>query len=131
MKTPNTHHIVVASMELGESLRDTTGLLSGMNEGIAEVNQLYDHGYGGAGKSLISIGFALVIFPEPTMVSDVIGCGIIGAGVLYSRICPPPLFVDDIFETIEEQVKNLHSTGEDLTSNFVVPTDFSSMRLNF
>ncbi len=131
MKTPNTNPIVTASRELGESLKDTAGLLSGMNEGVAQVNQLYDHGYGGAGKGLISFGFALVMLPEPTMISDVVGCGIIGAGVIYNRVCPPPIFVDDIFETIEEQVKSLGSTGEDLTRNFSVPVDFSSMRLDF
>jgi len=129
MKTPNTNHIVTASKELGESLRDVAGLLSSMNDGIAEVNQLYDHGYGGAGKSLISIGFAMVMFPEPTMVSDVVGCGIMGMGVLYNRIWPPPMFVDEIFEDIEDQVKTLNSTEEDMTMNF--PVDFSSMRFDF
>ncbi len=131
MKTPHTNHVVTASRELGESIKDTAGLISGMNEGVAQVNQLYDHGYGGAGKGLISFGFALVMLPEPTMISDVVGCGIMGAGVLYNMVCPPPIFVDDIFETIEEQVKCIHSTGEDLTRNFSVPVDFSSMRLDF
>jgi len=37
-----------------------------------EVNQLYDHGYGGAGKSLIKFGIALIMIPEPFMVSDMI-----------------------------------------------------------
>lgn len=34
MKTPNTNPIVTASRELGESLKDTAGLLSGDRKSV-------------------------------------------------------------------------------------------------
>ena len=124
-------NVTTASKELGQSFTEAASLISGMSEGMAEVNSLYDHGYGGSGKSLISLGVALVMFPEPFMVSDVIGGGLIAAGFAYNKISPPPIYIDNIFETIEEQMKTLHSTGENLTRNFTVPVDFSSMHLDF
>jgi len=128
MQSPPTDHIIKAAKELGETFTETVTIINGMNGAVKEVNQLYDHGYGGAGKSMISLGIALVMFPEPTMVSDVIGGGVIAAGLLYNQLVPPPIYIDNIFDTIQEQVKVIHSTGEDLSSNFSIPVDFSSMR---
>jgi hypothetical protein len=127
MDTPKTDHVVTAAKELGETYKDTANLVSDMNEAVNEVNQLYDHGYGGAGNSMISFGIALVMFPEPFMVSDVIGGGIVAAGLLYNHFVPPPMYIDNIFDTIAEQVKTIHSTGEDLAPSSSVPIDFSSM----
>ncbi|MGD0803658.1 MAG: hypothetical protein ABSA11_06255 [Candidatus Bathyarchaeia archaeon] len=127
MNKPRTDYVVEAASELGETYSESAGLLSGMNGVMSEVNQLYDHGYAGAGKSLVSFGITLVMIPEPFLVSDVIGCGIIAAGILYNKFVPPTLYIDNIFETIEEQVKAIHSTGEDLTQNYSIPLDFSSM----
>ncbi len=128
MICPETDHIVQAAKELGETFTETATIINGMNGAVDEVNQLYDHGYGGAGNSLISFGIALVIFPEPFMVSDAIGGGIIAAGLLYNKLVPPPIYIDNIFETIQSQVKAIQSTSEDLSSNFIVPVDFSSIR---
>ena len=128
MQSPPTDHIIKAAKELGETFTETVTIINGMNGAVKEVNQLYDHGYGGAGKSMISLGIALVMFPEPTMVSDVIGGGVIAAGLFYNQLVPPPIYIDNIFDTIQEQVTVIHSTGEDLSSNFSIPVDFSSMR---
>ena len=128
MQSPKTDHIVQAANELGETFTETATIINGMNGAVGEVNQLYDHGYGGAGSSLISLGIAMVVFPEPTMVSDVIGGGIVAAGLLYNKLVPPPIYIDNIFETIQSQVKAIHSTGEDLSNNSHIPVDFSSVR---
>ena len=100
MITPKTDHVVTAAKELGGSFTESASLLSGFNSALQEVNGLYDHGYGGAGNSLISFGIALVMFPEPFMVSDVIGGGIVAAGLLYNHFVPPPIFIDNVFDTI-------------------------------
>jgi hypothetical protein len=125
MERLKTDHIVQAAKELGFAYTEVAGLLSGMNGAVNEVNQLYDHGYGGAGKSLIKFGIAMVVFPEPSMISDVIGGGVIATGLLYNKLVPPPIYIDNIFETIQEQVKTIHSTGENLSSSFSTPLDFS------
>jgi hypothetical protein len=131
MEIPKTDHVVKAAKEIGESFKETADLVSGMSGALNEASQLYDHGCGGAGKSLISLGIAMVVFPEPFMVSDVLGGGLIAAGLLYNKIVPPPIYIDNIFETIQGQVKTLNSTGENLSRDFSVPVDFSSMRFEF
>jgi len=128
MDSPKTDHIVKAASELGETYTESAELLSGMSGAMNEVNQLYDHGYGGAGNSLIKFGIALIMIPEPFMVSDVIGGGIVAAGYLYKWLVPPPMYIDNIFDTIQEQVKAIHTTGENLSQNYSVSVDFSSMR---
>jgi hypothetical protein len=130
MQSPKTDHIVQAAKELGETFTDTATIINGVNGAVEEANQLYDHGQGGAGNSMISFGIALVAFPEPTMISDVVGAGIVATGLLYNKFVSPPLYIDNIFETIQSQVKAIHSTGEDLSENFYVPVDFSSMRFD-
>jgi hypothetical protein len=127
MQSPKTDHLVQAAKELGETFTETATIINGMNGAVEEVNQLYDHGYGGAGNGMISFGIALVVFPEPTMVSDAIGGGIVAAGLFYNKLVPPPLYIDNVFETIQSQVQAIHSTGEDLSENFYVPVDFSSI----
>ncbi len=128
MDSPKTDHIVKAASELGETYTESAELLSGMSGAMNEVNQLYDHGYGGAGNSLIKFGIALIMIPEPFMVSDVIGGGIVAAGYLYKWLVPPPMYIDNIFDTIQEQVKAIHTTEENLSQNYSVSVDFSSMR---
>ncbi len=122
-------HAVKAARELGDNYKETAGLLSGYLEGVKEVNSLYDHGYGGAGKALISLGFTVFMIPEPTMISDVLGCGIMAAGAVYNRVVPPPMFVDDIFKNIEDQVAALSGFRESLQQNYCVNVDFSGMRI--
>ncbi len=123
-----TDHVVKAAKELGSEYKETASLLTGYAEGLKEVNALYDHGYGGAGKSLIHFGFTIFMIPEPLMVSDLIGGGLIAAGMIYNRVVPPPMFIDDIFKSIEEQVVALSGFREDLQENFNVDVDFSNIR---
>jgi len=130
MVSLKTDHIVTAAKELGDSHRESADLLSGMNDAVSQYNQLYDHGYGGAGNSLISLGIALIMFPEPLMISDVIGGGVVAAGLLYNHLVPPPMYIDNIFDVIQEQVKAVHETRENLIQNYSPNVDFSSMPLD-
>jgi len=129
MDTPRHDHIVTAAKELGGTYSESAQQLSGMSDAMIEYHNLYDHGYGGAGNSLIKLGMAVFMIPEPFMVSDVIGAGMMAAGWMYKKFIPPPMFIDNIFETIEEQVKALHGVGEELVPNYAPTVDFSS--LNF
>jgi hypothetical protein len=130
MVKTKTDPVVKAVKELGEAYLETSKNIKDLKENLTETNSLYDHGYGGAGKGLISFGFALVMIPEPTMISDVIGCGIMAAGCLYNSINPPPIFVDDVYKAIDEQMKELGNSDFELTKNFLIPIDFTSMKLS-
>lgn len=106
--------VLKASKEIGESILDAANLASGVEEALDEVGKLRDRGYGGAGDGMIKLGAALVMFPEPFMITDVAGAGIIGAGILYNHAVPPPLYIDDIAETIREQIVEIGKTGREI-----------------
>ena len=129
MEVKNLKPIVEAVKELGNAYKESAVLTMGFAESVKAANDLYDHGCGGLGKGMISFGFALFMFPEPTMISDVIGCGIMAAGFTYNKIVPPPMYVDDIFKTIEEQVKTIRDTEVNLDKDYTIPLDFS--QINF
>ena len=130
MEPPKTSHAVKAAEELADSLKDVTCLLSGAHESVLEVNAQFDHGYDGPGSSMVHFGVSLVMLPEPFMISDVVGGGVIAAGLLYKKFVPPPLYIDNIFETIQEQVKAIHLEGVNLTENFSEPIDLSSIKFD-
>ena len=126
---PKTDNISKAVNELSETYSETAKNLVLMRENLKEVKSLYDNGYGNLGKNLISLGVTLVLFPEPTLISDAIGCGVIGVGCLYNRLSPPQIFVDDIYKVIDNQIKEIFHNDIGLSKNFVIPIDFNS--LNF
>ena len=130
MEVNDLEPTIQATKELGQAYSDTAGLISEYADDLKAVDQLYDHGFSGTGNSMIKFGIALIMVPEPFMVSDLIGGGIVAAGLLYNKLSPPPIFVDDIFEAIESQVKALHECGESLTRGYTIPLDFSSIHFD-
>ena len=130
MVSNETDHIVQAAKELGGTYSETTGLITEMVECTRMVNDLYDHGQGGFGKSLISFGIALVMFPEPFMVSDVVGGAIVAAGMVYNKVVTPAGYIDDIYSSIEEQIMCLHGMKIDISEGRSVNFVFPSMHLN-
>jgi len=103
----NASNVVVAAKELGEAYDETASLLAGFAEGVHETSDLYGSRNQGTGAALVSLGVALIAFPEPTFISDVTGCGIVAAGLAYQKLVPPPLSVDDIYSSIEDQMREL------------------------
>jgi hypothetical protein len=116
MDESDLRDVAEAAKELGESYQETACLLSGYAEGVQEANGLSGPGKKGTGAALVSFGVALIAFPEPTFISDVVGCGIVGAGLAYQRLVPPPLSVDDVYASIESQMASLGSSSKDLTA---------------
>ena len=123
MDESNAGNVVVAAKELGEAYEETASLLAGFAEGVHETSGLYGSGNQGAGAALVSLGVALIAFPEPTFISDVTGCGIVAAGFAYQKLVPPPLSVDDIYSSIEDQVMNLRSSSQRITSEMGLTID--------
>jgi hypothetical protein len=100
-------NIVEAARELGEAYEETEGLLSGFTESLKAAENLYESGKKGTGADLVSLGIILIAFPEPTFIPDMIGCGIVAAGLAYQKLVPPPLSVDNIYSSIEDQMREL------------------------
>ena len=107
MDESNVKNVVEAAKELGEAYEETEGLLSGFTESLKVAENLYGSGKKGTGADLVSLGITLIVFPEPTFIPDVIGCGIVAAGLAYQKLVLPPLSVDDIYSSIADQMREL------------------------
>ena len=77
---------------------------------------------------MVHLGVSLVMLPEPFMVSDVVGGGIIAAGLLYNQFVPQTLYIDDVFKLIQDQVNTIQVDGVNLSKNYSVPIDLSSIK---
>ena len=79
--------------ELSESYSDFAVNMRGFSEELKEVRKLWRAG----NKSrLIKLGLTLIVFPEPTPVSETVGACLIAAGAVQQGIRNRTLFVEDV-----------------------------------
>jgi hypothetical protein len=64
-------------------------------------------------SKLVKAGVALILFPDP-VVSDVVGAGLVAAGLLHDRIKNSGLFLEDVFKTYPRLLKELQSARQSL-----------------
>jgi hypothetical protein len=57
---------------------------------------------------------ALVVFPEPTPVSEMIGAGFIAAGAIQKGIQSRSIFIEDIGKTLQSTLKEVINTKHNL-----------------
>jgi len=65
-------------------------------------------------SSLIKIGVACVVFPEPTPISEMIGAGLIVAGAVQQGIKNRALYVGDIKKNLELTLRQLSCTQDSI-----------------
>ncbi|MGB9135107.1 MAG: hypothetical protein WCC63_05945 [Candidatus Bathyarchaeia archaeon] len=79
--------------ELSECYSDFTVNMRGFSEELKDVGKLWRAG----NKSrLIKLGLALIVFPEPTPISETIGACLVAAGAVQQAIRKRALFVEDV-----------------------------------
>jgi hypothetical protein len=64
-------------------------------------------------SKLVKAGVALILFPDP-VVSDVVGAGLVAAGLLHDRMKNSGLFLEDVFKTYPRLLKELQSARQSL-----------------
>jgi hypothetical protein len=62
---------------------------------------------------LVKVGVALILLPDPT-ISDVVGAGLVAAGLLHNRIKNSGLFLEDVFKTYPRLFRELQSARQSL-----------------
>lgn len=62
---------------------------------------------------LVKIGVALILFPDPT-ISDLVGTGLVAAGLLHDRIKNSGLFLEDVYKTYPRLFKELQAVRQSL-----------------
>ncbi len=100
-----------ALTELSEHKKEAANTLKGTGQQAAATRKLWREG----NKSrLIQIGMALIVFPEPTAVSDILGTGLIAAGTIQKGIQSRSIFMEDIGKTFQSTLKEVINTKYNL-----------------
>ena len=104
MKTDEAKTMVNALNELNESYGDLMQAMKGTVKEVRATKQLWRD----ENKSkLIKLGLALIVFPEPTPISETIGTFLVAAGTAQERIRRRALYIDDISKTFQDTLKEM------------------------
>lgn len=57
---------------------------------------------------LVKAGLALIAFPDPT-ISDILGAGLVAAGLIHMKIKNSSLYVEDVYKTFPNLLRELSS----------------------
>jgi len=102
---------IKALTELNETKNECRSAIQNTIHGVGDTKKLWREG----NKSkLIQIGLALIVFPEPTPISEVIGAGFVAAGAVQKGIQNRAIFVEDIGKTFKSTLKEVISTKHEL-----------------
>ena len=107
MKPEQAKTAAKALNELNESYVDLLGAIKGTADTAEATKKLWR---GGNNSRLIKIGVALVVFPEPTPISETIGACFIAAGAVQKGIQNRAIYLEDITKTFKNTLKDVLET---------------------
>ena len=111
MKPDNIKAATEAVRELNESYVDVIGAVKTTAYTIKDTKKLWRAG----NKSrLIKIGLSLIVFPEPTPISETIGACFIAAGAVQKGIKSRAIYMEDITKTFKNTLKDVLSTTQSI-----------------
>ena len=97
--------------ELNLSYTETLGNIKEFSENLSSLKSLWKTG----NKSkLVKLGLSLIVFPEPSPVTEIVGATLLSAGLIQQKIRNSGLHIEDIQKTFQEVFKNLNYLREDL-----------------
>jgi len=107
MKPEQAKTAAKALNELNESYIDLLGAIKGTANTAETAKKLWREGNN---SRLIKIGVALVVFPEPTPISETVGACFIAAGAVKKGIQNRAIYLEDITKTFKNTLKDVLET---------------------
>lgn len=107
MKPEQAKTATKALNELNESYTNLISEIKNTANTAEATKNLWREGNNG---KLIKIGVALIVFPEPTAISEVIGAGFIAAGAVQKGIQNRALHLEDVAKTFKNTLKDVVAT---------------------
>jgi hypothetical protein len=100
-----------ALTELAENQKELLIELKNFNREVGFAKKLWREG----NKSrLMRIGVALIVFPEPTPISETIGACFLAAGAIQKGIKNRAIYIEDIKKTFQNTLKDVYITKHNL-----------------
>jgi hypothetical protein len=106
MKKEEAKAMVTVANELSESYID---LIHAMRETARDAKATKQLWRDGNKSKLIKLGLALIVFPEPTPISETVGSFLVAAGAVQAEIRKRRVYVDDIYKTFQNTLKEMHN----------------------
>lgn len=106
MKPNDIKTLAHAMNELNESYLDFLQAVKGTVKEAKNARQLWR---AGNNSKLVKLGLALIVFPEPTPLSETIGSFLVAAGFVQERIRRRELHVEDIPKNFQSLLKDLQT----------------------
>jgi hypothetical protein len=106
MKKEDAKTMITAANELSESYVD---LIHAMKQTAREAKATKQLWRSGNKSKLIKLGLTLIVFPEPTPISETVGSFLVAAGTVQAEIRKRRLYVDDIYKTFQNTLKEMHN----------------------
>jgi hypothetical protein len=97
--------------ELSESYIDLLGAVKSTANAAEATKKLWREG----NKSrLIKIGVSLIVFPEPTPISETLGACLVAAGAVQKGIKNRAIYLEDITKTFKSTLHDVLETSQHL-----------------
>ena len=111
MKPEELKNLAIVLRELGLSYEETLDIMGGVAKDLHSVGRLWKKG----GKArLTKIGLALIVFPEPTPISETLGAVVLSLGIIQTKISRSGLHVEDVYNTFHGVIGNLQTIRQGL-----------------
>jgi hypothetical protein len=109
MKPEQVKNATKAVNELSESYIDIVGAVKGTANAAKSAKKLWREGNN---SKLIKIGLSLIVFPEPTPISETIGACLIAAGAVQKGIKSRAIYLEDITKTFKNTLRDVLETSQ-------------------
>ena len=109
MKPEQVKNATKAFNELSESYVELFGAAKGAAKAAKSAKKLWREGNN---SRLIKIGLSLIVFPEPTPISETIGACFIAAGAVQKGIKSRAIYLEDITKTFKHTLRDVLETSQ-------------------
>ena len=111
MNTEQVKNATKALKELNESYIDIIGAVKDTANVAKDTKKLWREGHK---SKLIKIGISLIIFPEPTPISEIIGACFVAAGTVQKGIQNRAIYIEDITKAFKSTLKDVLTANQSL-----------------
>jgi hypothetical protein len=111
MKTQEIENLRDSVGELAESYRD---LFDSLKATTAEVHTARKLWRAENQSRLIKLGVALIVFPEPTPISETVGACFVAAGIIQKGVKNRSIYMEDIYKTLRNVMNEISSSKRNL-----------------
>jgi hypothetical protein len=108
LKTDEIKNAAKALSELSESRVD---LLNAVRGTIREAKAAKKLWRDGNDSRLIKIGVALIVFPEPTPISETVGACFVAAGAIQKGIRSRSIYIEDVNKVFQHMLREVWSAS--------------------